>query len=181
MEIYTTQRAESTSAQRGDARFTRAVHRRYEIKELWAKHREISRQVMLGATNVAIADAIGCTPQTVSNVRNSPLGKAEIARLAAERDVDAISISQRIEEFAPVALTLIEQIVRGEVPEASIALRAKLASTHLARAGYGEVHKVQALHAHLTRDEIEAIKERALTSAKRVGMLAVQVPQDATV
>ena len=131
------------------------------MQALWEKHHEIVRQVVLGRNNVDIADAIGCTPQTVSNVRNSPIAKEEIGRLSEGRDSATVDIARRIEEFAPVALTLIERIVRGQMPEASMALRAKLASSQLARAGYGEVHKVQALHAHLSRSDIDAIKERA--------------------
>jgi hypothetical protein len=143
----------------------------YDVKALWEKHHEIARQVVLGRTNVAIAESIGCTPQTVSNVRNSPLAKARIESLNDSRDADAISMAQRIEEFAPIALKLLENIVSGNVPEASIALRAKYASAHLGRAGYGEVHKMHALHAHVTGAEIERIKERALNAARENGMV----------
>ncbi len=147
-----------------DGRFT--PRRRYNVQALWEKHHEILRQVVMGRSNVDIADAIGCTPQTISNLRNSPLAKEEIDRLSAGRDEAAMSVAQRIEEFAPVALELIENIVRGRVPNASIALRAKLAGSQLARAGYGEVHKVHALHATLSREDIETIKERALAAAR---------------
>ena len=145
-----------------DGRF--APRRRYNVQALWEKHHEITRQIVLGRTNGAIAADIGCTPQTVSNVRNSPLAKSEIARLSEQRDEVTMNIARRIEEFAPVALELIENIVRGRMPDASIGLRAKLAAGQLARAGYGEVHKVQALHATLSRSDIEEIKQRALAA-----------------
>lgn len=145
--------------------------RQYDIKELWAKHHEITRQVVLGRTNVDIAESIGCTPQTVSNVRNSPLAKAKIEEMSEQRDAEAISIAQRIEEFAPVALDLLEQIISGNIPEASIALRAKVASSHMSRAGYGEVHKAHILSQHLTREDIERIKTRAVTAAQNAGVL----------
>ena len=147
-----------------DGRFTN--ERRYNVQALWEKHKEIARQVVLGRTNTDIADTIGCTPQTVSNVRNSPLAKEEIGRLSGQRDEITMSVARRIEEFAPIALDLIENIINGRVPQASIALRAKLACGQLGRAGFGEVHKVQALHATLSREDIEAIKERA-TQAQR--------------
>ena len=143
-----------------DGRFT--PHRRYNVQALWEKHHEITRQIVEGRTNMAIAADLGCTPQTISNVRNSPLAKSEIERLSGERDEVTMNVARRIEEFAPVALDLIESIVRGRVPEASIALRAKLASSQLARAGYGEVHKMQSLHAELSREDIEQIKQRAI-------------------
>lgn len=142
-----------------DARFT--ARRQYNVQALWEKHREIVRQVVIGRNNTDIASDIGCTPQTVSNVRNSPIAKEEIERLSTGRDEAAMSIAQRIEEFAPIALDLIENIVRGHVPTASIALRAKLAGSQLARAGYGEVQKVHSVQTTLSRADIESIKERA--------------------
>ena len=143
-----------------DGRFTQ--RRQYNVQALWEKHHEITRQVVLGRTNGAIAEDIGCTPQTISNVRNSPLAKQEIDRLSGMRDEETMAIARRIEEFAPIALDLIENIVRGRVPGASIALRAKLAGGQLNRAGYGEVHKVHSVHATLSRQDIEDIKQRAL-------------------
>ena len=145
--------------------------RRYDIKVLWEKHHEIARQVVLGRTNVDIANSIGCTPQTVSNVRNSPLAKAKIDSLNESRDEETVSIAKRIEEFAPVALELLEEIVSGNIPEASIALRAKVASSHLGRAGYGEVHKAHILSQHLSREDIERIKMRAVSAAQNAGMI----------
>lgn len=157
-----------------DRRRVSSGERRYNIKELWDKHREIARQVVLGGTNVAIAEAIGCTPQTVSNVRNSPLGQAELQRLHGGRDAETVDIARRIEEFAPVALSLLEDIVSGRAPGASVALRARVASGQLARAGFGEVHKVQALHAHLSRRDIEAIKERGRSAHEAITVSAMQ-------
>lgn len=145
--------------------------RRYDIKALWEKHAEITRQVVLGRTNLAIAESIGCTPQTVSNVRNSPIAKAEINRMSEECNANVVNIARRIEEFAPVALGLLEDIIAGNMPEASIALRAKVASSHMSRAGYGEIHKAHVLSQHLTRDDIERIKARALDAAQNAGVV----------
>lgn len=136
--------------------------RQYNIKELWDKHREIARQLVLGGTNVSIAETLNITPQTVSNVRNSPLGQAELQRLHAGRDDEVVNIAKRIDEFAPIALELLEDIMTGRQPGASVALRAKVASGHLARAGYGEVHKVHALHGYVTKNDLEEIKARAV-------------------
>ena len=151
-----------------DARFV--AGRRYNVQALWEKHHEIVRQVVMGRSNGDIAQKLGCTPQTVSNVRNSPIAKEEIERLSAGRDEMTMSIAQRIEDFAPIALDLIEKIVRGRVPGASIALRAKMANSQLARAGYGEVQKVHSVHATLSRTDIEGIKERARDAAVDAGI-----------
>jgi hypothetical protein len=71
---------------------------------------------------------------------------------------------QRIQEFASVALTVLEDIITGKLP-ASLALRAKYAHLHLGRAGYGVINKTSTMSQHLTREDIEAIKDRA-TSAQ---------------
>jgi len=92
--------------------------------------------------------------------------KAELERLHHGRDIETMSIARRIEEFAPQALRLLEDIITGREPGASVALRAKVAAGHLGRAGYGEVHKVHAMHAHLTRDDLAAIKERAVHASE---------------
>lgn len=155
-----------------DKRFVE--HRRYNIKTVWEKHREISRQVILGRSNKEIASDLGITPQTVSNVRNSPLARAELEKLGEARDMDAKSIAQRIEEFAPVALELLENIVKGQVPGASIALRAKVAGDQLGRAGHGEVKRIQSLHAHLSRSDIEKIKARAVENARIAGVIEAE-------
>lgn len=153
-----------------DGRRNQDRSRQYSIKELWDKHREIARRVVLGQSHAEIAEAVGCHPQTVSNVRNSPIGRAELARLHERRDDETMSMAQKIEEFAPVALRFLEDIVNGKVDGASTALRARMASAAVARAGYGEVHRVQTLHAHLSRSDIEVVKERARESARILGV-----------
>lgn len=159
-----------------DDRFlARREERRYNIKVLWERHQEILRRVVVGQTNGQIAQELGCVPQTVSNVRNSPLAQAEITRLSAARDEDTMEIARRIEEFVPTALQLVEDLVAGRIPEASISLRARHAEKYLGRAGYGEVHKVHSLTRHMiSRSEIEEIKERAMSAAQRAGVIDVQ-------
>jgi predicted transcriptional regulator len=143
-----------------DKRFKDA--RKYNIKKLWELHANIAQQVSLGKTNIEIADELQITPQTVSNVRNSPIGKQKVELLTAEMDAETVDIGRRIREFAPKALEYLERIIEGREPGASVALRAKYAAQHLGRAGYGEITKVHSLNATVTREDIEAIKSRAL-------------------
>lgn len=143
-----------------DKRFKEA--RKYNIKKLWELHANIAQQVSLGKTNVEISETLGITAQTVSNVRNSPIGKDKVEVLTAAMDAETVDIGRRIREFAPKALEYLERIIEGREPGASVALRAKYASMHLARAGYGEITKVHSLNATVSKDDIEAIKQRAL-------------------
>jgi Bacterial regulatory proteins, luxR family len=151
-----------------DRRFV--AKRTYEIKSLWQNHEQMLRMVALGHSNADIAEACGVTSQTVSNVRNSPIAKTKLSTLREALDSEAIDIGARINEFAPVALKLLEEVISGEV-EAPIAIRAKYASVHLGRAGFGEVKKIASVNTHLTRDDIEAIKLRALASASEAGLI----------
>lgn len=154
-----------------DRRFSPTRSNSYNIKQVWAHHHEIVRMVVLGMSNVEIAEKLNITPQTVSNVRNSPLVDDIIKKLMAERDADAVSVAKRIEAFTPVAVQLLEGVIAGNVPGASIALRAKYADRHLARTGYGVVTKVQSLHGTLSKDDIEDIKARAVKAAEEAGII----------
>lgn len=75
---------------------------------------------------------------------------------AAEIDTH---IRQRIQTGALKALQVLEDIIEGRLP-ASTALRAKYASLHLARAGYGPLTRVNRVDQHLTHEDIEALKQR---------------------
>lgn len=144
--------------------------RTYNIKSLWQNHDQMLRLVALGHSNEDIAVTCGVTPQTVSNVRNSPIAKGRLANMRNALDQEAIDIGARIQEFAPTALAVLEDVIAGKI-EAPIAVRAKYASAHLGRAGFGEVHKVASINTHLSRADIEAIKERALSAAVDAGLI----------
>lgn len=99
---------------------------------------------MVEATNEAIDEAIEVVEAT-------SLTRQEIA--------------QRINAFVPVALQFLEDVIAGKYP-ASIALRAKYADKHLARAGYGIVLRSTNLNMNQTLEasDIENIKQRALAA-----------------
>jgi len=156
-------------AYKHDRRFK--PNRKYDVKQLWESHHEILRQIVLGRNNHAIAEDLNITPQTVSNVRNNPLAKQRIEELSTRRDNDTMDIVKKMEEFAPIAEQLLEDIVSGKFDGASLALRAKYADKALGRVGYGEVRKIQSLHGTLSRDDIEDIKARALQSAREAGVI----------
>jgi transcriptional regulator len=142
-----------------------------DIKQLWDHHHEILRLIVLGHTNVHIAEMLGCTPQNVSDTRNSPLGREFIERGRAARDAEMANIAARISAHIPKALKLLEDIIDGNYEGASLSLRAKYASMHLGRGGFGEITKTATMNAHLSADEIGAIKNRAIEAARSAGMI----------
>lgn len=138
----------------------------FRVGKVWELHDEISRRLLLGQKNTVIAEALRCTTATVSNVRNSPIIQDKLSLMKGARDAYTVDIARDIQEFAPTALKVLKDIVegRGIGANASPALRAKEAGHFLDRAGYVPIRKEQHVHAHLTSDEIEQIKQRALSS-----------------
>jgi hypothetical protein len=136
----------------------------FRVSRIWELHDEIARRVLLGQKNKVIAEALSCSVATVSNVRNSPVIQDKLAIMRGARDAYTVDIARDIQEFAPKALELLKDIVMGKGvgANASPALRAREANAFLDRAGHGAVRKEAHIHQHLTTEEIEAIKERAL-------------------
>ena len=155
----------SDSARPADRRRALPGRRKtWQVGRVWELHEEIKRRVLLGQKNVDIAEAIHCTPQTVSNVRNSPVIQDELALMKGARDAYTIDIARDIQEFAPKALQMLKQVIEGtgEAQNASMSLRAKSAESWLDRAGHGAIRKEAIIHQHLTKEEILSIRERAL-------------------
>ena len=153
----------SDSFRRPDRRFRVKPRGGFKVSKIWENHHEIKRRVLLGQKNTVIAEALGCSVATVSNVRNSPVVQDELAIMRGARDAYTVDIARDIQEFAPKALDLLKDLILGKGPgeNASIALRGKYASNWLDRAGYAPIRKEQRISTHLTAEEIQGIKERA--------------------
>jgi hypothetical protein len=148
--------------------------RQYEVKEIWFQHQEIIRLIVLGYGNIEIAEITGYTPQTISNIRNSPVVRERVAELQGELDYRTLDIMERVRQFEPVALEHLELIIRGKVPGVSAGLRARTCENYLSRAGHGTVQKISSVSASLTREDIEALKERAKQAALDHGAMEVE-------
>lgn len=140
--------------------------RSWKVGQMWELHDEIARRILLGQKNTVIAEALGCTTSTVSNVRNSPVVQDKLAIMRGARDASTVDIARQIQEFAPTALQLLKDTIegKGDGQNASIALRVSQANKWLDRAGYVPVKKFEGVTAHLTKEDIKEIRERALGS-----------------
>lgn len=141
------------------------LRKTWQVSKVWDLHHEIKRRILLGEKNTRIAEAVGCSSQTVSNVRNSAVIQDQLAIMRGARDAYTVDIAREIQEFAPKALDLLKKVVDGDGAgaNASISLRAKEANNFLDRAGHSPIRRtdVRGLHAVLTKDDIEEIKQRA--------------------
>jgi len=137
-------------------------NRKYQLKDMWERHHEINRRLLLGQKSKDIAKEMGITEATVSYTKNSHLAQKELSIMKVARDADTIDVARQIREIAPQALEVLEDIMNGdETPET---LKAKVATDLLDRAGYSPPKKVigAIAHQHFSKDDITKIKERAL-------------------
>ena len=143
--------------------------RTWQVSKIWDSHEEIIRRLTLGQKNTEIAQNMGISSAQVSNVRNSPIIQDKLAIMQGARDAYTLDIAKDIREFAPKALEVLKAIVNGDDSSGlpvGPALKARVASDLLDRAGYAPVRNVnvQSAHVHLTRDDIEELKRRAVAN-----------------
>ena len=152
------------------------------VGEMTELHHEICRHVLLGMKNVDIAKKLGCTPQTVSNTRNSPIVKRRIRELQNMRDQGAVNFAAEVQARAGRAFEIVDEALNDEVGEVPLAMRLKEANNILDRVervegiGSRNVH----LHAHLTAEDIERLKERALAAGLASGQVVDMETENAT-
>lgn len=133
--------------------------RRYEIQEIQVQHRSIIDMLFAGHSNVEIAETLGITTATVSNVRNSTLVREQLARMTAQADADAIQTRKRIAALADTCIDTVVEVMEKGISESA---RLRAAEMLLDRGGFS-VPKEQSVHnhLHLTSNDVETLKERA--------------------
>lgn len=150
-----------------DLRRNPSMRRTFQVGQLWERHKEIARLILLGYKNSEIAERLGVSKAMVGYTRNSPMVKEKIRMMEGARDASTIDIAKDIKMKAPKALKVLEEVLNGEPGTlgelASPALRVKVASEWLDRAGFPARGASQNfhLHAHFTAEEIEELKRRA--------------------
>lgn len=151
----------------------------WQVAEMWDNHHEIARRIILGQSNVEIAEALNVTPQQVSNVKNSPVVQDKITIMRAARDAGTIDLAKEIADLAPIAL----QRVR-EALETGAVLGRELSGSAIMKEANGIVDReigkptqridTRNIHGHFTMDDIERIKERARELAGFSGQMATE-------
>lgn len=141
------------------------THKPYQIEQLWEVHHEVCRLALIGMKQVDIANHLGVSPVMVSYTLRSPIVQRQLNQLKAVRDLDAIDVSKEIQELAPRAVKVLEELMDNELPN----IKLKAATDILDRAGHAAVRtlRTENIHAHFTADEITDIKKRA----REVGLL----------
>lgn len=147
--------------------------RKYNITHMWQHHHEILRLVLLGHKPADIAQLLGVTPQTVSNTVNSPLGRAKLALMRAERDQNSVNVAAVIKDLQGNALDVVAEFVDPEKGKnKDDRLRLKAAFDLLDRGGHAAPKVIQAQHMHAViqpQDMVE-IKRRS-DAARQAGLI----------
>lgn len=160
-------------AKRGAGRPTgpRQFDRQYQPQEIWGKHHEILRMHHLGFKNVDIAASLRITPQVVSYVVNSKLGKIKIDQMNGAADAKTVEIKDRFREGALDAQSVLEELMWDT--DQAPALRAKIAADQLDRAGFTPIKqiKVEGNIGIFSTVDVDAMAKDALEVARSREMI----------
>lgn len=165
MEDLLTKDSEESSVSEfitSDERFSKGGSE-YQLKHLWSHHHEILRRLCLGQRSSEIAVALNICKQTVSNVRNSELGRMLTTALDERRDDETSDIAIVIREEAEESFYFMREIRKGN-HEATLNQRIKAAESMLDREPLtARVRRTEGkiLHGHLTKDDIDEIKRQS--------------------
>lgn len=154
--------------------------RGYQVAEMYDKHHEIARRLLLGQKGVDIAKALGCTDVSVSQVKNSPVVQEKLTIMRAARDCGAIDLAQEIAKMAPIALGRIKEAIEtGAIlgKECSAAEISKQSNAILDRHMGKATLKVEtkSIHGHFSMDDIQKIKDRAKELAPPIDVPSLAV------
>lgn len=135
--------------------------RKYQIKVLWDRHREILRLRLLGHKADDIAMILGLTVPVIHYTINSALGRRHLSLMRAARDVECIDVAKEIDKMVPKAVKIFNNILEeGQNSTSPSVLQAKVAGEVIERK-VPKVIRTESYHAHFTADEIDDIKNRA--------------------
>ncbi len=153
----------------------------YKIENLWEHHYEILRRLALGEQPKVIAEALGITPQTVSNARTSVIGKEVLKKLSGERDEVVENAQEILNLAAPqAAKVMAECVADGLANGAKVGEVLRAAEGILDRTGFPKTtinKNLETSDNRLSLDELEALKERAKAIRMTKNVTGVFGPQ----
>ena len=143
----------------------------YVAKNLWQRHHEILNLHVLGAKGTEIARRLNITPQSVSNVINSPLAQQKIAAMRAVRDTEVLDVRKEVQDLLPAAMDTYREVLMKK--DSDPKLKVQVANTIVMDlAGHAAPKKVAGVVAHvMTTPEIEELKKRGLEAGKALGCI----------
>lgn len=155
---------------------SQTFQREYQIQQMSQVHHEIVRLLLLGHDHKSIAESLGITPACVSYTANSRIVMDKLALLRAQRDASSVDVAGAIRDCASKCVEVLDNIMQDTATSAGV--RVAAAKDLLDRAGYAapKVIKTEGVMAHLTADDIEKIKQRAIGFGVDSGVVIDAIP-----
>jgi len=160
-----------------------------KVQRIWEHWDEVKRLLVVSNgcfTNQQIADKIGCTAQTVSNIRNNPLIQEKIALLQSERDESAVEIGEQVKEIAPAALAFLKSTINMAqddldstmgAPDDKMQDRGLKSSKTVLDHSIPKKVESKVIPGHITLQQINMIKERrmAVEASRQTDVVEAEV------
>jgi hypothetical protein len=111
---------------------------KYGLKYIKPYHRELARQIVLGASQRELCDMFHLDQSKLSLITTSPLFLIELQRLEDLRDRGIADVTTTLREVSPIALDILERTMYFTKSET---LKVSIAKDLLDRAGHGAITK----------------------------------------
>lgn len=150
-----------------------AERKTYNAKQMWQRSHEVCNLSAQGWKNVDIAKIMNLTPETVSNIVNSDLGKLKISQLRGLRDEEAKKVNERIRIMTDKALNVYDDILDADPESLSLKDKGIFAKSFLdSMSGLRVPVRLENLNlnATLSAEKIELIKNRGKEAMKEAGL-----------
>lgn len=159
-----------------DIDLRRSPDRKYVIKSVSDRQREILRLSALGYSNVEVAaimysKGVKCTPQNVSDIKNSPVAQETMQRLRIVRDEAAgdflAELQERAQKVMPAVMDGLEEGIIAGTLRGSVLTTDQWFSFSKYLAGIAGANPVQGVKVSgqvshvLGKDELTMVKERS--------------------
>lgn len=135
------------------------------LKELKQRHRDVARLSFEGENISSIAQRLSLTPNTVSGILRDPLCQAYIQSLQDRADDYVVDVRKKLSQMTANAVDVLNRLTTSEGVSDAVALRAS--QDILDRSGFKPVNRQEVVTAHLTKEDLMEMKERA----RRAGFL----------
>jgi len=136
----------------------------YDVKKLWQGHHEAINLLSLGMRHKDVANILGVTEATISNIANSTLGREKLGLLRGARDSVAFDAATEIQNLVPKCLETLNEILQSEGEDAAPRGMKLNVAKHVLKdlSGHAAPKRIDARHLHhtLQPDDLERIKER---------------------
>lgn len=155
---------------------SQTFERQYQIQQMSQVHHEIVRLALLGSDQKSIAEQLGITEACVSYTLNSRIVMDKLALLRMQRDASSVDVAAAIRDCASKCVEVLDTIMNDTA--ANPGVRVSAAKDLLDRAGYAapKVIKTENVTAHLTADDLERIKRRAIDHGLESGVIIDACP-----